>query len=559
MPKGYLPPIETIPDEILTLILESAYLCHDDSNHLYRDLLLAVSRKWREIVLHTPSFWSVLQLSPSNNPDDILRYLDTHLERSRRYPLDIRMRCYWHPNITKAIFDRIIPHSERWKRLVIQTPIHDIFSHLDNVPGPSLEVVKICYFSREQASQSSQPTLLMSNLSRLSSLSLQNMSLGSKVPFMPQLRKLEIRASTTWNSYSELCEVLGRSPALENLTLHLKPINIFEHAESRPAPISLPALHYCHIITSEGLSYDISRLMRQLCCPNLVCMTVQDIGPTAEGEILMRFDAGTVVWGVPQCQQNLSKLYVRSSDPYLAWSALTPRPSLTELELRAPRWPTHHRLEELCSGLRTLETLMLRGFQTSSALQDIGAGPAVAIPSLQTLDIEFEHTKHSEDHHVSQFFRIFSLPHLRSLRLQNLLAKEWENLLHSSYYPSLRSLSLLDMRDFISSTADPAATFPCISDLHLSHVRSNDFVRRLIQGRPIYGGWPKLQSMTIVGDDLISKPLLHKVVAVRCEMGLRISNLVLEERHVNEDSRNWLNRHCCVNYVHSRNGESADL
>lgn len=554
-----LPPIETIPDEILTLILESACLCHDDDSiHRFRDLLLAVSRKWREIVLRTPSFWSVLQLSPSN---DILIYIDTHLERSKQYPLDICMRCYWRPKITKAIFDRITPHSERWRRLVIQTPTSDIFSHLENVPGPSLETIEIYNFSRE-ASQSSQPTLLMSNLSRLSSLSLQNMSLGSKVPFMPQLRKLEIRASTTWNSYFELCEVLGRSPALENLTLHLKPINIFEHALSRPAPISLPALHYCQIITSEGLSYNISSLMRQLYCPNIICMTVQDIGPMAEREILMRFDgsstdpsAGTVTWDALQCQRNPSKLYVRSSDPYLAWSALTPRPSLTVLELRAPRWPTHHRLEELCSGLMSLETLVLREFQTSSALQDIGVGPAVAIPSLQTLDIEFQHTRRSEDHHVSQFFRIFSLRNLRSLRLRDLLAREWENLLCSSYYPSLRSLSLLDMRDFISSTANPVTTFPFITDLHLSNVRSNDFVRRLVQSRPICDGWSKLQNMTIVGDDLISKPLLHKVVAVRSEMGLRISNLVLEEQHVNEESRNWLNRHCGVNYVPSQNVE----
>ena len=529
--KGYPPPIELIPDEILTAILECA--CHNDPVHPFHDLLLAVCRKWRKIVLHTPSFWSVLHLSPSNNPDNILRYLDIHLERSKKYPLDIHLRCYWHPRITKVIFDRIIPHSERWRSLVIDTPT-DIFSHLENVPGPSLEVVKICYFSRENAPQGPLPTLLMSNLSSISSLSLQNMSLGSKSPFMPQLRKLNVRGTTTWTSYFKLCDALCRLPALESLTLQLKPINTPEHIGSGPenrVPISLPALHHCHIITSEGLSHNISKLLQQLGCPNLVCMTVHDIGPGAESEILMRTDklsdkpsdaspAGTIGTVL-----HPSKLYVRSSDPYLAWNSLTPRPSLTELELRAPQWPAHDQVEKLCRGLTTLEVLILREFDTSSALLDIGAGPAVAIPSLQTLDIEFKHTKHSEDHHVSQFFRILSLPNLLSLRLQNLLTKEWENVLYSSYYPSLRSLSLLDMTDFISSTADPTTTFPFITELRLANVRSNDFVRRLLQDRT----WPKLQSITIVGDDLISKPLLRKMVEVRREVGLHISNLVLEE------------------------------
>lgn len=550
--KGCLPPIEIIPDEILTVILEFACLCSDDPIHLFRDLLLAVCRKWRKIVLHTSSFWSVLHLSPSINAGDLLRYLDMHLERSKGYPLDIHLRCYWHPTIIKVILDRIIPHNERWRRLVIETPTDDIFSLLANVPGPSLEVVKICYFLREKASQGPPSTFPMSNLSSLSSLSLQNMSLGSKAPFMPQLRKVKLRGTTTWSSYFDLCDVLGRSPVLETLTLQLKATG--SSSENR-APISLSALRHCDIITSEGLSHNISKLLRQLRCPNLVSITVQDIGLRAEREILMRFNKpsdkpsnisppGTITGDV-----HPSKLYVRSSDLYLAWNALTPRPSLTELELRAPQWPAHHQLEELCSGLTTLEVLILREFDTSSALQDIGAGPAVVIPSLQTLDVEFKHTKYSEDHHVSQFFRILSLPHLRSLRFRNLLSKEWENLLYSSYYPSLRSLSLLDMRDFVSSTADPTTTFPFITELHLSNVRSNDFVRRLLQDRT----WPKLQSMTIVGDDLISKPLLHKMVVARCEAGLRISNLVLEELHVNGDSRNWLNRHCCVHYLHSQN------
>lgn len=554
--KGYLSPIEMIPDEILTVILE--YACLDDPAHLFRDLLLTACRKWRKIVLHTPSFWSVLHLSPSDNPSNLPRYLDIHLERSKKYPLDIHLRCFWLPMNTKVIFDRIIPHSERWRRLVIETPTDDIFSHLENVPGPSLEVVKICYFSREKASQGPPPTLLMSNLSSLSSLSLQNTYLGSNAPPMPQLRKLNVRGTTTWTSYFKLCDVLGRLPVLESLTLQLKSINIPEHtgfsSENR-APTSLPALQHCHVITSEGLSYNISKLLRQLRCPNLVCMSVHDIGPGAEREILMHMDkpsdkpSGTSPTNTTGAILHPSKLYVRSSDPYLAWNSLTPPPSLTELELRAPQWPAHHQVDKLCRGLTTLEVLILREFDTSSALLDIGAGPAVAISSLQTLDIEFKHTKHSQDHHVSQFFRILSLPHLRSLRLQNLLTKEWENVLYSSYYPSLCSLSLLDMSDFISSTADPTTTFPFITELHLSNVRSNDFVRRLLQDR----AWPKLQSMSIIGDDLISKPLLHKMVVARREAGLRISNLVLEELHVNEDSRNWLNRHCCVHYLQSEN------
>ncbi|KAK2462967.1 hypothetical protein APHAL10511_005019 [Amanita phalloides] len=549
--KGSISPIETIPDEILALILERACLCHDDSVHLFRNRSLTVSRKWRRVILHTPSFWSVLHLSAAQSPGALLKSLELHLKRSKRYPLDIYLRCFWHPMITKAIFDCIIPHSERWRRLVIQTPTCDVFSHLQHVPGPSLEFVEIRLFSREKASPGPSPTFSMSNLSNLLAFSSHNISLGNEIPAMPRLRKLDLRGITTWFNF---CGILVHFPALEHLALHLKSINPFQltgdiQSEDRP-PISLPALRYLHFITSEGLSHGISRLMRRLHCPNIISMTVQD----TEGEILMSLNtlSNTPIdkpTDLLLCERDSFKLCIRYIDPYVAWNSLSPPPRLKVLELTAPQWPTHDRLEELCGHLTTLDTLVLRQFQTSSALEDIGAGSTIALPSLRALDIEFKHTRHWRDFHISQFFRIFSLPQLLCLRLQKPRAKEWENLLYCLYYPSLRSLSLVDMMDFISSAANPVTAFPYLTDLHLVNVRSNDFLGRLLQSHPVRIAWPRLRTITIRGDNLVSKPLIHKIVMLRHDMGLRIASLVLDEHHVNEDSRNWLNRYSCVHYV----------
>jgi len=297
------------------------------------------------------------------------------------------------------------------------------------------------------------------------------------------------------------------------------------------------------------LSPRITQLMQLLSCPNLASMTVQDVDYVGEGLPLLRL---TKLRGCspPLYAPIVSELFVRSSDLYFAWSSLSPAPLLTVLELRAPQWPTRVQLEGIFNAFVALETLVLREFQASTAVQEIGAGLPVTLPSLQTLDIEFQRTRNSEDYHVSQFFRLLSLPHLHCLRLRGLVSNEWEILLYSPSFPSLRSLILVDMKDFLGSTADPVLTFPLLTDLQLVNVRSNDFIRCLVQGTSrLYPRWPRLRTLSIRGDDLVSKPLLHKMVSLRCESGLGISKLVLDRCYVNEESRDWLARHCCLELI----------
>ena len=201
-------------------------------------------------------------------------------------------------------------------------------------------------------------------------------------------------------------------------------------------------------------------------------------------------------------------------------------------------------------SLSALETLVIREFQASTTVNEIGAGPAISIPSLQTLDIEFMRTSDSKDHHISQFFRLLSFPRLRCLRLQKLLASEWQNMLSCVYYPSLFSLALVDMNDFLMSAGDPSLAFPHLTDLRLVNVRANDFLQRLSQRtRSPFPSWPELQTLTIHGDDFISKPLLHKVVTIRQKKGIRMPKLILEKQYFNEESRDWLTRQCYVEFI----------
>ncbi|KAF8629955.1 hypothetical protein AX17_005521 [Amanita inopinata Kibby_2008] len=555
-------PVDALPNEVLTLIFELVFQHYEDATDIFRDRLSRVSKRWREIVLHTPCFWSVLHLSPSQLPSQLIETLEMCLERSKGYPLDIRIRCYWDPKLTCDVFNRIIPHSQRWKRLSIQTPNVDVFSYLQTVRAPILKSLELSYFSCEKSLELPPPFFSMATLPALTTLTLRNVSLKKAMLPLPQLRRLDLRGSVTWPGYLELCEFLGGTTNVEHLVLHLRPADVLQQHggtfQDVPAVrVSLPSLRACDVITSEGLSPNLSTIMRQLSCPNILSMTIHDNGSEygSTSEKLVQFTGSPYIpastrsaaWHHPR---NTPSLCVWSSDPYLAWASLSPRPALTVLQLRAPSWPSHDHLSEMFSSLSALETLVLWEFRPSAALKAVGAGSVIAIPTLKSLDIEIQHTRESTDQDITHFMEKFSFPNLECLRLQNMRTTEWENLLNGSRFSSLRSLTLVDMGDFLASNADPVVSFPNLTALHLVNVASNDFVRRLHQTLTRPSGWLGLQTLSFRGDTFLSKPLLHSVVEYRCRISHRISTLILDARYcMNEESRNWLYHHSDVRFI----------
>ena len=88
-------PINRLPDELLLRIFElsihaSALASQECDVHRHRKRQLAgVSRRWRDVVLHSPSLWTTIKLSPTWSET----FVAAHVARSSQSLLDIEM-CY---------------------------------------------------------------------------------------------------------------------------------------------------------------------------------------------------------------------------------------------------------------------------------------------------------------------------------------------------------------------------------------------------------------------------------------------------------------------------------
>ena len=108
--------MDRIPTEILSYIFgfsiqESPPFC---SKHGHRkEELAAVSRTWREIILNTPRFWCIINIS-NRWP---LSSVKQHVERSCGHLLDIIIGSCEKESFDKRL-DVVIPHIQRWRSLI---------------------------------------------------------------------------------------------------------------------------------------------------------------------------------------------------------------------------------------------------------------------------------------------------------------------------------------------------------------------------------------------------------------------------------------------------------
>ncbi|KXN82983.1 Ubiquitin carboxyl-terminal hydrolase 22, partial [Leucoagaricus sp. SymC.cos] len=82
------PPIDSIPNEILSRIFESGYFEGENLDCDFRTLVENVSRRWWQTAHHTQSLWSTCHLS-QGNLDNTIDDLPVFLKHSGDYPLDI--------------------------------------------------------------------------------------------------------------------------------------------------------------------------------------------------------------------------------------------------------------------------------------------------------------------------------------------------------------------------------------------------------------------------------------------------------------------------------------
>ena len=154
--------INRLPTEILLFILDfdiSAYRCYSKR----KQSLAGVCRRWRDVILRSPHFWTTIHVRPKSDVSSIM----THLERSRGALLDIVIEATpWarskHLEIVPSL-DIVASCAHRWRSLLIGNdayinddddepystiPLPDfIIERIDHLQFPSLKRVEILAIS----------------------------------------------------------------------------------------------------------------------------------------------------------------------------------------------------------------------------------------------------------------------------------------------------------------------------------------------------------------------------------------------------------------------------
>ena len=146
-------PINRLPNELLLWIFELSIHASvlefpkcDVHRHRKRELA-GVSRRWRDVVLHSPSLWTTIKLSPKWSGS----FVAAHVARSSQSLVDIEM--YFCESITQAFrisVARLVSCHQRWRSLRIPYDSNGIVLSAflrvtENFTFPSLTHVSVSF------------------------------------------------------------------------------------------------------------------------------------------------------------------------------------------------------------------------------------------------------------------------------------------------------------------------------------------------------------------------------------------------------------------------------
>lgn len=591
-----------LPNEILSHILELGYFEYggDPPNDTFLALVSKLSHKFRELVLETPSLWSVVQLSFTNVFPE-LEFLSTRLQRSMMYPLTLRLSCYWDQLTTEEVIDKLLPHIERWTHFSVTITNSHLLTLLEHQPAPFLEYLSISFYAHENH-VSAPPHLFAGHLPRLKHLCLRHVDIDGLTFSLRGLQTLEIRGYGVWPSYARLCEMLGGTSNLHELILHVSPWRTLSHiypGQSLDGPlpqILLPELRRLTINTSEWLSPSTAALIRVFACPKLDFLFVNGTGEPQSIMVYARDVASMLhvntdqnqlcrIIPRPMPQRFPNHLFLHTCNFYIGCHALPPA-NLTTLELHRVHWPTYAKLKDMFASLKNLVNLFIHDLNPKHAILNIlgtsdGEGQqqlfisdlaemhgCITLPSLARLTIEFNCTEwlsqDSTKFYTAGLFRIFSMPALQSLRLANFIDHaQWRAIMESlslrpQSFAGPTSLTLANMTDIIPAHMDDpawvdiATPLSRLRSLTLNGFGSSNALLLQLLPIPLALGMvspnsqgpcplPELEALSIAGDAYVSKPLLHRVISERQAAGKPLHKLCVDRHFAsNLESLKWI-------------------
>lgn len=205
--SDHIAPIETLPNEVLTGILEAGRrLPRLSYNNIPIPILAShISRTFRHVAINNPSLWTNIFASCSAS----LGRVHAYLERSAQCPLDITFvlpsgsNHRWTLRDTETCMDMLIVHSSRWREFLLMSNDPDdtrtVMPLLGGLCTPNLRCMRLCPVRDEFGS----------------------VTLGNLLPAQAQLTTLELYFDPAKIfAYIYMRDVFRAFPSLATLILH---------------------------------------------------------------------------------------------------------------------------------------------------------------------------------------------------------------------------------------------------------------------------------------------------------------------------------------------------
>ncbi|KDQ09667.1 hypothetical protein BOTBODRAFT_190977, partial [Botryobasidium botryosum FD-172 SS1] len=255
----YPPPIPCLPMEILILIF--IYVKRDTPVYLIDSILHSlarVSRKWRGIILGTPSLWTTICDVP---------HAEKLIARSGALPLQI-VRTAEHGLGLLEYTSLVSSHIQRWDSCEIRglTSERDETLSLSQNPAPALQSLAISIYHNDGSiafdadRYTSYMITFMVTAPRLRELTLNGVSIPWDSALFASLTSLHLGYVEYWGPDS-VCLLLGAlraSTCLEYLCIEKLEVAMwFESADVIKLPVQLAHLQLLHIKQLQWLQHDL--------------------------------------------------------------------------------------------------------------------------------------------------------------------------------------------------------------------------------------------------------------------------------------------------------------
>lgn len=288
----------SLPNELLAAIAHEGRLLGRSIHALRNDsfpfeiLCSHISKRWRQVVIHTPSLWSIVHLHRCPRG----KLLEMILERGRDVLIDVTfdLRPYKLADghyITPTLYpnlEKLIEHLGRVRNLsFLHTPAPErmlIMERLRDVRAPRIEHFEISMDREPMGSildmHKNPEPIFSGGAPILSSVKILTPSLVPGCIPLSRVTTLELGPTSylQW-PFSVLRRVLAESPALEKLTLIKFPIRFSSGGEK---PFEMPSLVTLTIVAPSTPFEYTSLLCLALSAPSLQTLHIDHHGKDYE-------------------------------------------------------------------------------------------------------------------------------------------------------------------------------------------------------------------------------------------------------------------------------------